>query len=75
MPFVVNICFLSFIEDKIPFVLKKCGICFSQLDLVIILTDAVIRESIKGSLQLTHGFVERGHAMHAGKALRAKQPG
>ena len=23
MPFVVNICFLSFIEDKIPFVLKK----------------------------------------------------
>ena len=32
---------------------------------------AVIRESIKGSLGLTHGFDERGRAMHAGKVLCA----
>ena len=36
---------------------------------------AVIRKSIKGPLGLTHGFVEQGRAIHAGKALRAKQSG
>ena len=36
---------------------------------------AVIRKSLKGPLGLTHGFVEQGRAIHAGKALRAKQSG
>ena len=38
-------------------------------DVILKSAYTVIRESIKGPLGLTHGFVEQGRAMHAGKIL------